>query len=404
MNSENKLEEVHDFSRKLLQPSLIDRLRAYVRWQQKVLNTSSSSDAGPDFVPISINLDLTTACNYRCDHCIDSEVINKPVSFDYDKLLSSLDIMSRKGLESVILIGGGEPTLYPKFEEVVKFLKQRNLDVAIVSNGSNIEKIKNVASLFGEKDWVTLSLDSGTNETFQKIHRPRVSITLDQICHQVYDLKTKYPNLSIRYAYVVRWNSPELEIKSNIEEIPLAAQLARDNKFDFLALKAYLKRDSEDSTETIMVSSHRYQEIREKIKEAIKKAKELETEKFKVRISTNLRVLQEGKFKNYRNQPRHCHIAFFRQVLSPLGVFICPGFRGLEVARIGDKDAYSTNKNYQNTKLILANKIRDFDASQQCRKVTCLYNSTNWFIENLIKDPEGLSKIKPQEENNDYFL
>ena len=43
----------------------------------------------PDFAPISINLDLTTACNYACDHCVDLDILNTGIRFDHDKLLAS---------------------------------------------------------------------------------------------------------------------------------------------------------------------------------------------------------------------------------------------------------------------------------------------------------------------------
>ncbi|MCK7510022.1 MAG: hypothetical protein MZV70_42290 [Desulfobacterales bacterium] len=30
----------------------------------------------PKFGPISLNLDLTTACNFSCPHCVDSRLLN----------------------------------------------------------------------------------------------------------------------------------------------------------------------------------------------------------------------------------------------------------------------------------------------------------------------------------------
>lgn len=400
MNSLKK-ENVHDFSSKLLQPSLIEKFNQYLKWQKTLVDKNAVFHP-PDFFPVSINLDLTTACNYNCDHCIDSKIINQSCVFNHESLISSLDLLSKKGLKSVILIGGGEPTLYPRFEEIVRFLKSKNLDVAIVSNGTGLEKIENIAGLFTERDWITLSLDAGTEETFQKIHNPKISITLQEICAKVKSLKQKCPSLSIRYAYVVRWNSPELRIKSNIEEIPLAAELARENNFDFLALKAYLERDDKQSTETIKINSGEQAEVVEKINKAVEKARSFETGKFKIRISTNLKALQQGTFKDFRKQPKHCHVAFFRTVLSPLGVFICPGFRGLEMARIGDKDSFSSEENYKKTLLSLAKKLESFDASQECKNVTCLYNDTNLLAENLIANK--LDSIKPSEEKQDYFL
>ena len=77
-----------------------------------------------DQAPMSINLDVTTACNYRCDHCIDWDILNSKWKHDEDDLRASLAQMAARGMRSVILIGGGEPTVHPRFVEFVKFLKE----------------------------------------------------------------------------------------------------------------------------------------------------------------------------------------------------------------------------------------------------------------------------------------
>ncbi len=128
---------IHNFSKKLLQKSVFPHLKAYL------------CKKGDDLAPISINLDLTTACNFQCPHCIDGEIINQGKMLDLRYVRRLIKDWSKKGLKSVILIGGGEPTLYPYFEEVVKFLKILRLQVGIVSNGTNLKKIENIfAPLF----------------------------------------------------------------------------------------------------------------------------------------------------------------------------------------------------------------------------------------------------------------
>jgi excinuclease UvrABC ATPase subunit len=56
------------------------------------------------------------------------------------------------------------------------------------------------------------------------------------------------------------------------------------------------------------------------------------------------------------------------------------------------------------TQASTAKIIGRFDASHECREVTCLYNSANWFIEDLIKNPAKLDDLLPAEERNDFFL
>src|SRR5262249_59972323 len=101
--------------------------------------------APPAIAPISITLDLTTACNYRCDHCIDWDILNTKHRHDEETLRSSIITMVERGLRSVILIGGGEPTIYPGFPEFVCFLNDLELQIALVSHGSRGGRLLEIA-------------------------------------------------------------------------------------------------------------------------------------------------------------------------------------------------------------------------------------------------------------------
>ncbi len=404
MEEKKNIVPVHDFATKLLQPSLISRLKEYVRWKIGLGKI-------PDRAPISINLDLTTGCNFACGHCVDLKILNQPIKFKHEELLNSLDLMHRKGLKSVILIGGGEPTLYSKFEEVVYFLKERDVDIAVVTNGTGMEKINNIGHLLRKNDWVRLSLDSGIDKTFQTMHKPRIQITLEQICQDAYNVKKSHPDITIGFSFIVTWKGAyanDENMVENIDEIIPAAKLAREHKFDYFSIKPFLERSPENNAEMINIgyrqSFGEYQKTIKRVHETIEEAKKLETPYFKIRESSNLIALENGTMENYKNQPRNCHMTFFHGVLSPLGMFICPVYRAVDHASIGDKNAYSTEKNYQQTQKNMMRVIENFNASHECRNVTCLYNSANWLIEDLIKNPEKIDSLSPSKEAHDYFF
>jgi len=56
-------EREHDFSSKLRQAATLQRLKDYIQWQRKC-DANTPNRELPLFSPISINLDLTTACNF----------------------------------------------------------------------------------------------------------------------------------------------------------------------------------------------------------------------------------------------------------------------------------------------------------------------------------------------------
>lgn len=407
MSETTQLANIHDFAAKLRQAEVLPRLKEYVHW----LSGSNAGAAMPDYAPVSINLDLTTACNYACDHCVDKDILNKNIRFEHEQLLASLKLMREKGLQSVIVIGGGEPTTYPKFEEIIIFMKELGLQVSIVSNGAGNEKILNIARYLDKGDWVRLSLDSGTDPTFQKMHLPKIKITLEEICAVIPKIKEVNATFKIGFSYIVTWQGAHIfdeDITVNLHEIAQAAELARRNKFDYIAFKPFLTRAEFNNAEVIDLDTSRkhFQDTMKTMAEQLVQAVTLETRYFKIHQTTNLKMLLKGeKSDDSIGQPRRCHMQFFRQVLSPLGIYNCPVYRNQPHGQLGEKHDYADPKGYANLLSSCEDKIESFNATKECAEVTCLYNHANWWIEDLIEHPEKLADLEMHlPEEADYFL
>ncbi len=412
-----ELSPIHDFSAKLRQPSIINTLKEYVRWQVKwrdaYIEGKSIEDIleqAPNHAPLSVNLDVTTACNYCCDHCVDMDILNTGIRYEHEQLKNSLSTLIDRGLRSVIIIGGGEPTVYPGFADIVKHLKARDIQIGVVTNGSRMDRIAEIADVLTKGDWVRLSLDSGDNETFRAMHKPvSKKVTLDWICSQIPDIKKINPDFQIGYSFIVVWRDCEAndtEIIDNTGEIIEAAQRAKQYEFDYISYKPFLTRAEENNAEVVNLTQEEQSidNILKKIRTSVNKTKQLESEKFSVIESTNLRVLENGSYKDFIDQPSTCHMQYFRQVLSPLGVFNCPVYRHVPQALLGGKHEYEGEELFKETQKNTLRLIEAFDASNECRNVTCLYNHANWLIEDLIRHPEKLDALEVSEERHDYFL
>ena len=404
-------EAIHDFTGKLRQPSLREHLSAYVRWRRdlRAARASGRPDPTPPAIaPISINLDLTTACNYRCDHCIDWDILNTKHRHDEETLRSSINTMVERGLRSVILIGGGEPTIYPGFTDFVRFLKDLDLQIAVVSNGSRGDKLLEIADVLDSRDWVRLSLDSGSDELFRAMHKPvKKSLTLDEICEWIPKIKARNPKFQIGFSYIIVWGGASREdvaICENIHEVVMGTERARRYGFDYIALKPVLERGVGGAEVMDPQAAEDIDRAIARIRAEVDKAKLLETETFKVRVSTNLRVLEEGSWREFTHQPRVCHMQALRQVLTPMGTYNCPAHRGVDKARIGGADAYADAAMAQLTAGQLGDLMDRFDASHECREVTCLYNGVNWWLEKMVEDPRDTFEIEPGDERLDFFL
>jgi hypothetical protein len=403
---------IHDFTAKLRQPSLARSVERYVRWRRALARARAAgreAPAPPEKGPVSINLDLTTACNYRCDHCIDWDVLNSQQRYREETLRASISTLAARGLRSVILIGGGEPTLHPGFAGFVAFLKDAGLDVAVVTNGSRGDRLLEIAEALGERDWMRLSLDAGSDATFRAMHRPvRKDLGLDEVCSWVPRIKARNPRFRVGYSYVIVWRGAARDgvaLVENVDEIALATARARSEGFDYISFKPVLERAG-DGAEVMAPdrAGEALAGVVARIRAGVEHARQLAGDGFDVHVSTNLRVLEQGNWRDFTVQPTRCHMQAFRQVLSPTGLFNCPAHRGVAKARLGGGDAYAGDAAARRTGERLARTMDRFDASHECREVTCLYNGVNWWLEKMTSNPSEEIEIEAGDEHLDFFL
>jgi hypothetical protein len=309
----------------------------------------------------------------------------------------------------VILIGGGEPTLYPGFAGFVEHLKALSLQVAIVSNGSRGDRLLTAAQHLDEKDWIRLSLDSGSNELFREMHKPVDKNTnLDTICAWIPKIKAANPAVRCGYSYIIIWSGSSREdntLHENIHEIVAGAERAKQAGFDYIAFKPVLERQA-DGAEVMdpEKAEQGIAQVAARIRREVDKAKQLVDDRFSVYESINLRVLEEGSWRDYTRQPRTCHMQALRQVLTPTGLYNCPAHRGVDKAKIGARTAFTGEEAADEAATQVGAILDRFDASHECREVTCLYNGVNWWLEKLIEDPHEDTPIEPGDERGDFFL
>jgi len=117
-------------------------------------NASNKSPVGIEMnFPIDYQIlwDITRRCNYNCDYCWPSVHNNTEEHHDYTKIIETIDkaIDTWSNGSSIRWnFGGGEPTMNPKFLDILKHLKERNQWVLITTNGSRSRKYWKEASTY----------------------------------------------------------------------------------------------------------------------------------------------------------------------------------------------------------------------------------------------------------------
>lgn len=89
---------------------------------------------------ISTHVSPEGACNLKCEYCsvTHRDTHSRIPLATIQKYIT--DLHSR-GLKAVILTGGGEPTMYPDFNELVQWLYGLGLKVALITNGTMAKRV-----------------------------------------------------------------------------------------------------------------------------------------------------------------------------------------------------------------------------------------------------------------------
>ncbi len=124
--------------------------------------------------PALVTIDPTNICNLKCIWCNADYIQNKnPKSLSpqaLDKIADFLPYWSDnskwENVEAVCIAGGGEPLMNKYTGNLIKRLKQNNVEPGIVTNGTFIDK--NLEALT-DCTWVGVSVDAGTPEVYKKL-------------------------------------------------------------------------------------------------------------------------------------------------------------------------------------------------------------------------------------------
>ena len=117
--------------------------------------------------PVSVEWDISYKCNLSCLHCRNatSRGSYRPFSF-YKYIIDEVVKLA----PDFLTIGGGEPFLYPKLIDLLKYGRSKNLKIRILTNGTLVtrELVNKIKDLI----WgVSVSLD-GIGEIHEKIRGP----------------------------------------------------------------------------------------------------------------------------------------------------------------------------------------------------------------------------------------
>jgi radical SAM protein with 4Fe4S-binding SPASM domain len=85
---------------------------------------------------LSMELELTRRCNLRCVYCYASAGESLQDELSYAELCDAVDQAAALGAQRIIVLGGGEPLVYPQLPELLRFIHGRGLAIDLFTNGA----------------------------------------------------------------------------------------------------------------------------------------------------------------------------------------------------------------------------------------------------------------------------
>jgi radical SAM protein with 4Fe4S-binding SPASM domain len=106
----------------------------------KIIESCDSKDSEYSFEilssPTLADIQITTKCNLHCPHCY-AESSSEGKNIGWEDLNLALDVFEKEGIFQVAL-GGGEPTLHPRFIEIIETVRKRGMVPNLTTNGKEL--------------------------------------------------------------------------------------------------------------------------------------------------------------------------------------------------------------------------------------------------------------------------
>ncbi|MBU4099706.1 radical SAM protein [Patescibacteria group bacterium] len=114
--------------------------------------------------PTLADIQITTKCNLHCPHCYASSSLNGG-NIAWEDLILALDSFSDAGVFQLAL-GGGEPTLHPKFIQILKAARERGITPNLTTNGKDLTS--EIAEAMGRYCGAVALSAEGVEEDFER--------------------------------------------------------------------------------------------------------------------------------------------------------------------------------------------------------------------------------------------
>jgi len=189
--------------------------------------------ANKPIYPIYMEVSPSGACNHRCVYCGPDFMGYQKRFLQTDVFKDRLAELGELGLKSVMYAGEGEPFLHKDLGELVCHTSNCGIDVAITTNGTLLQT-QSLEQVLAATEWIKVSIDAGTANTYARIHRTRED-DFDRVIANM----TEAARLRDKQGYRCVLGMQLVLLPENCREAVPLAELAADIGMDYLVVKPY---------------------------------------------------------------------------------------------------------------------------------------------------------------------
>ncbi len=131
--------------------------------------------------PLEITLLHWFQCNLNCFYCSTRQIGKYPEAFDFNQALQDLELLSKTGLETVILQGPGEPFLYKHLlYQLLEINQVKHFNTVVITNGTLVTE-EDIRQLLPMRVSLIFKIDSLEKKIMKKIYNTNDTFKFRQV-------------------------------------------------------------------------------------------------------------------------------------------------------------------------------------------------------------------------------
>jgi wyosine [tRNA(Phe)-imidazoG37] synthetase (radical SAM superfamily) len=203
----------------------------------------------------SLGVDVTPfkTCSFDCLFCqcgcTTRRTAERGEFVPFEKVCAELEqwLAEDGRADCITFAGSGEPTLYSRLGELIRFIKEKtDLPVTVLSNGALLHRVSVRDDLL-QADTVKASLSAWDDDSFRTIHRPANGLTYEQLLAGIRDFRKVFKGSFYLEVFVMEG------INSDPEQVRRIAAAAAQIHPDKIQLNTAVRPAAESSVHPVSI-------------------------------------------------------------------------------------------------------------------------------------------------------